>query len=694
MAFAALFARAAESYTLKQSDMVSDFGGFADKKEAKNEESGRQTAGTPTVSTDSSNDLIAAFRANVDDVQQQNKDNKANVDRLRNDFREYREQSKGVFENLVDKIEQLNPEERELNSQIESKKAKEEPASGPPAKIAPKPANFSEPEDKHRVVANLLSGVNAPVDGTSYPITVDQPGRSVTKGIQFLDPNGYWENTYVPGDPTMRSLNTSLNAESGSYPRLNSSGKKLHEMAEQILQPFDAPKDAAIGVYLNADRKGIESESRMLLQVGIKGIQRASGRRAALNAALVADLRGNPSLDTKRMIRAVVMSFAEKKESSDRIRLYLLTDRGITFVQPEDFRLGYLTVEFDKLVQTQSTTPTSPAGMTAALREAVEAVATTDDPNAPLGSSTTILISSKALSPEMENLTAIARQSAIAGVPVSVIGVGAQAQKSESETLALAGQGTRREVTDVAAADKAVDGELAAAGNVVARAIRLQIKLAPGVKLVEVIGSKKLNQERAAQVKEAEENIDLRVAKSLGIDADRGNDEEGIQIVIPSFYAGDSHVILLDVVASGAGPLATVNAKFKDLVFLKNGAAQSSLTLQNSEQGAGPLELNVLKNLLALRLSTTLEQAAAALGTGKSDDAVAIMSSYERLLQASANHTIGLNRDKDIAADLTLVQNFIQAILRPELSSDRTRRFVADSMTVAGKRKVHRIQSE
>jgi hypothetical protein len=39
-----------------------------------------------------------------------------------------------------------------------------------------------------------------------------------------------------------------------------------------------------------------------------------------------------------------------------------------------------------------------------------------------------------------------------------------------------------------------------------------------------------------------------------------------MQIVIPSFFTGDSHVILLDVVVAGPGPVADVTLRYKDLV--------------------------------------------------------------------------------------------------------------------------------
>ena len=103
------------------------------------------------------------------------------------------------------------------------------------------------------------------------------------------------------------------------------------------------------------------------------------------------------------------------------------------------------------------------------------------------------------------------------------------------------------------------------------------IRLAPGVQLVDVIGSQRLDEGRAQEVRDAEQSIDQRLSRNLGIETDRGLDEEGIQMVIPSFYADDAHVVLLDVVAPGPGPVADVTVRYKDLVHMKNGVARAHL---------------------------------------------------------------------------------------------------------------------
>ena len=54
------------------------------------------------------------------------------------------------------------------------------------------------------------------------------------------------------------------------------------EFKEANGQP-DLTDDAALAVYLHSDHRGIQKQSRMLVQVGIQATLRQSGRRPAMN---------------------------------------------------------------------------------------------------------------------------------------------------------------------------------------------------------------------------------------------------------------------------------------------------------------------------------------------------------------------------------------------------------------------------
>lgn len=507
-------------------------------------------------------------------------------------------------------------------------------------------------------------------------------------GLTFKEAAGYWANTYVPGDAGLRKLHTDLLTRDRSYVEASvAKPLKLHQAVRQNSQPFDEPRDASLAVYLHADRRGIQDRSRMLVQVGIKGINRSSGSRPAMNIGMVLDLRGTLPEESAARIRELVFGLNKAKDIGDRFYLIAAGKPAAAVVEPQNFTHGYLTVSLPPLFKdNQDTAPKLSLAEAAAL--AVSKVRETDNPNAPLGSSEVILVTSQGLSSELSALEALAHESAVSGIPLSVIGVGKEADLEQLNRISLAGQGTRRVLGEGKDAAALIRRELSAVSRIVARAVRLRIRLAPGVKLVDMIGSYRLDQNRAEQVRQAEKSIDRRIAKNLGIEADRGEDEEGMQIVIPAFYAGDAHVILLDVVAPGPGPIADVRARYKDLVFLKNGVSSSTLSLDRSEVLPGPLEQNVLKNLLALRLSTTLETVAAAVATGHEVRAAQITKDYQNLLLGMREYQATFLRDLDIKNDIDVLGEYLEVINAHATQPVAQREYLADSLNLASKLKV------
>jgi hypothetical protein len=237
-------------------------------------------------------------------------------------------------------------------------------------------------------------------------------------------------------------------------------------------------------------------------------------------------------------------------------------------------------------------------------------------------------------------------------------------------------------------AARLVDEELYAASNAVARAVRLRIRLAPGVRLVEMIGAPRLDAPHTERVRESERQLDLELARHLGIQADREDDEDGIQIVIPAFQAGDAHAVLLDVVAPGPGAVADVSVRYKDVLFLRNGVARASLSLSAGQSAAGPLERNVLKNLLALRLSAALEKAGEAAGAGDASAAAAQVQEIHTLLAGMRLEVPGLAGDADLARDVSMLEVYEHLLANPALSAHRA--LVADSLRYAGRLKLIR----
>ncbi len=515
--------------------------------------------------------------------------------------------------------------------------------------------------------------------------------------------DGYWSNTYVPGDPVLRHLQARLAGRDRSLLAPNwrntvgGEPPALHGAARRTTQPFDSPANAALGIQLQADRGAIRGETRMLVQVGLAATPRHGGRRPAMNVAVVLDLGGDPAdsgritPETGASLVALSAAFGEARDLGDRFRLIAAgrsAGRGSgEIVAPEDFRRGPLVVAVGSLLATEATGSEQPLGLVEAVRSAIAAVAGGDDPAAPLGSSAVIVATTRALTSDAEGLGELAHESAVAGIPLSVVGVGDAVDLAELDRLALAGQGSRRLLDEPAAAPALVDRELAAVSRAVARAVRLRIRLAPGVRLIDVVGAHRYGAAAAERVRQTERAIDQRLARNLGIEADRGDDEAGIQIVIPTFYAGDHHAVLLDVVASGPGPIADVTARFKDLVQLENGVASARLDLARGEAARGPLERNVLENLLAYRLHRVLEGAAVEVALGDPENAAIRIEQHRRLLVGLKQHD-GFSRDRDLAGDVAMLDGYLRLLRGQWPRTPELRLYLAESMHYAALLKV------
>ncbi len=518
--------------------------------------------------------------------------------------------------------------------------------------------------------------------------------RSQTE-VPFQPPEGYWRNTYVPGDPDLRYLQARLlKHDRASLEALAGGTLLLHDAAQRPTQPFDPPTESALAVFLRADRRAIDGETRLLVQVGLQGTERYGGRRPAMNVSLVLDLEGEISVESATALRALVTAFGQARNPGDRFRLIVAgrptgTD-GDVAVAPEDFRHGPLTVTMQRLLDPDQRPEQDEKllDLAAALEAAITAAHESDDPDNPLGSSLVVVATARNLDAEVQPLVELAHRSAVGGVPVSVVGVGAGIRLNELDAIALAGQGNRRLLSAAAESNAVVDRELSAVARVIARAVRLRIRLAPGVRLVDVIGSERLDARSAQQTREAERSLDRRIARNLGIEADRGDDEAGIQIVLPSFYAADSHVVLLDVVAPGPGAVADVRVRYKDLVHLRNGVVSDRLSLDRGAAAPGPLERNVLKNLLASRAHDVLEQAGSSLAAGDTAEALKQLQELHDLLLGLGSELPDLEQDRDLQRDVAMLAEYVR-LLDPETESRSEQlAHLADSLRYAGRLKV------
>jgi len=512
-----------------------------------------------------------------------------------------------------------------------------------------------------------------------------EPPADPYAGVSFISTQGYFENTYLPGDPRLQWLRQQLEHT------LEINGRPFEAERSSIpyIQPFDPPQGEGLAAYLSADREAIEGPTRLTLQVGLKGSLRHARRRAALNAALVVDLTELPNEAERRILWSLAEAVAADLQAGDRFTLVVAGVAEPLRLTPQHFDAAAVRRELARAYEEREATE-SPAELMTAVAEAFHEVADQGDEDAPLGAKLVLLISAGRFAAPIAALETRIHGWAAEGISLTGIGVGTDIDADALARLARAGQGRRRLVTDIRAARRVMEQELAASGRVVARAVRLRLRLAEGVKLVRILDSRPLQEHEAEVVRQAEAAIDLKVSQSLGIEADRGEDEDGLQTVIPAYYAGDDHVILLDVVVPGPGPIADLQVRYKDLVNLRNAVARSSLALANGPRSDGPLCLAVRKNRLAHDVAAALLEASKYLDRQQPALARAVLDRAVTAITRLRVEVAGLSDDPELARDAWMLARYEQAMSARETWPDEntTREHLVHSLAFAGRVKL------
>lgn len=498
--------------------------------------------------------------------------------------------------------------------------------------------------------------------------------RDIVDGLRFQPARGLWANTYVPGDPSWRLLGRRLRG-AGSVAGLSESPFELAERVQPLTQRIAAPRSGALTLAAQADRASVEGRSRVLLQVALRGAAVRAGRRPTLRSMVVLDLRQPLDDESQTQVRALLSSLSRARTGADRIGLIVAGPKGGVVLEPGQLRLGQVTVALRQVFRGEHAGQAT--SLEDALATAVERVGQLGDADSPLGSGLVWLVTPGVSESDARTLEPAAHAGSLAGVTTTTIGLGS-AELEPLETVALAGQGRRWQLGDDA--DALVRGEVQAVSRVVARAVRLNVRLAPGVKLVDVLGSRPLAEVEATRVREAERSLDQQLARRLGILSDREEDDDGVQIVVPAFYADDTHVLLFDLVVDGPGPIADVTAKYKDLLRLSNGEATERVALGRGRAERGPREREVLRNLLAHQLSVALRRAAREVHTDRAAAAATIREARGRIL--AARRELGaLASDRDLTTQLESCRAFEVA-----LSAGAPAPLLADSLRYASRR--------
>ncbi len=450
---------------------------------------------------------------------------------------------------------------------------------------------------ENRAMPIDLSSLKLDGQGQALGAPEDRPER-------FLPRMCYFENTYLGGNAAHQERLRRLEADLADSP---------HRLATLEPQPFDAPEDAGLRLTATLDHTHLDRPGRVMLQVGLQGSRRFGWRRPPLDIVLLVDAGSSEAL--------VPAADALLKRLGPQDRLAIVqAGEGEPVVGLADRRT----------VRTALARHTERVGGSAddvllehALTTAGRLLTGADDGARVPGTRTLVVVTGSGRESRIQSTRAQVQALAEQGVVTSVVAL-STAHDAGWWSVASAGNGNLHRAQGTAGLGEVMEAELASLARVIARLLRVNIRLAPGVEGVRILGSRVLGQAEVREVKAREVATDRNLSRALGVKSDRGEDDDGIQTVIPYFYGGDSHVILVELWVDGPGAVAEISLKYKDMVNLENATARTSVAL-TARPRPEALATQVLRNLHGFDFAAALKEAAALAEQGESGRAQALL---------------------------------------------------------------------
>ncbi|MEZ4267097.1 MAG: VWA domain-containing protein [Myxococcota bacterium] len=449
------------------------------------------------------------------------------------------------------------------------------------------------------------------------------------KPERFLPRMAYFENTYLGGNAAHQQMVRQIERD------LRGVDKPWQE-AYAAAQPFDPPSEQALGLSATLDRRWVDGEGPVYLQVGIQGSRRYGWRRPPLDVVLVVD---GPALAagtqaTDELVGALLRSLGPQ----DRLGIVVAGERVAVLSEIEPVK-GLRAVLAERLQRLSSTRGSSPASLERAIDVAGGLLQTAAQAQARVPGSQVTLVAVAGDAPDgperAQRAAAAAHRLTLQGAMTSIVELGT-ASEGPYWQVASAGHGNYHRAAAGEERD-VVTTELELLSKVVARLLRINIRLAPGSSAVRILGSRVLGAEQVRQVKAREVATDRNLSRTLGVTADRGEDDDGLQTVIPYYYGGDSHVILVELWVDGPGAVADVTLRYKDMVTLDNATSRASVSLAATPRPALPEQLLVRRNLQGFALADALRGASAALARHDTGGAMTQLNLANRFARGEAD---------------------------------------------------------
>lgn len=494
------------------------------------------------------------------------------------------------------------------------------------------------------------AAVSHGVTGGAGPRTkpVRRPGASIAPAppprtaslppdVPAIDPNGRFATTYRPGRGHLTAFETAVSRgviEAGDEAIV--AGVGARHVPELPTEPGESMAFAPALERTLLPPTGGSFHLRFTMQ----STPGEPATRPRLAVHLVLDtsgsMQGAPISHARDAARAVVARLAPEDEFS----LVTFDSDGIVRVPggPVGLRRRMIADAIDsiradggtnlgeglKLAYAQATRPAVP-------EDAVPVVLVVSDGQANEGIT------------DAGHLSRIALDAFQDGVQTSTFGVGVDYDGPLMSRVAADGAGGYYYLPSSDQIGRALTTELDKRLRPVATAMEIRIRLHPGVELLHVYGSRRLDGDDAARVRATEVAADRLAEKRDGIDMNRHQDREGgMRFFIPAFAAGDRHALLLEVRApAGAGEqkVGVVEVRYKDRSSKRNRAQEYPVRIayaSSDAESASSADPSVIRTIQGFKAGESLLTAARLVAEGDLDRAMAEVIEREAILLQAA----------------------------------------------------------
>lgn len=499
-----------------------------------------------------------------------------------------------------------------------------------------------------------------------------------------LDKDAYYSSTYLGGRGQKDRLEKLI--QEGVV--VDGKQVKLAAFSRDYSQAFTLPTRTALNLSADLERtKVLRQGGTAYLQVGIQGIKKEAPKRAPLNVALVIDCSGSMADEHKlEFVKRAAARFVEGMSASDTVAL----------------------VTYDDTAQVRA--PAQPAKDKARLKQIIGSLQPGNSTNIYEGLEAGYREVKKHLTSDAINLVILLSDGLVTAgqqdpnafrtlvtrrfdedIQTTTVGVGIDFDEELMMGIAQAGKGHYHFIKDGGSVEGIFKAELEELTHVIAKALKVRIVLDKDVKLTKIFGAAELTPEETKQVRAEEKKMDQKIYEELGIQKDRDKDEPGIKMVIPHFYLGDSHVIMLEIElppGKGKRHVADVFLKYKDLVFRANREPKASVAVEyvtRKPEMIASIQRPVKKNLLGFQTGEALMKAAELIQRGDNAGAVRVIDEQMTLLGVAAREW----QDRDLDREGQLMAQYrdvIRSLGSRYAADSNLGRYLQKSLTYSGYR--------